>query len=255
MRLIVLLPDDLAANVRRAVPRHVVVERHTVETLPAALGGGDRCRVVADPTLFREEVVEGLVDRVMRSGVAMTWYSRLSPAAAGRVLRFQADVGFECLLSDDDDPATLVRVIGQSPELSVPARVLGGVARRLERLPQDLATAVVSIFSWGPLDFTDHTFARSLGHGEAAIRSKLTSAGLASVGRMQRCARVARTYSALAERRQRLPVIAAAFGFGTDRTLAAHVREFTGYPPRRAVRALDPKAFAARLIAAIGTGD
>jgi hypothetical protein len=155
------------------------------------------------------------------------------------------------LLSDDNDPATLARVIRQSSDLSVPARVLSGVARRLERLPQDLATAVVSMYSWGRLDFTDHTFARSLGHGEAAIRGALTSAGLASVGRLLRCARVARTYSALAERRRRLPVIAAAFGFGTDRTLANHVRDCTGLPPRRAVRDLNAGAFAARLVSTI----
>ena len=206
---------------------------------------------MVDPTLFRGEIVEALVGRVKQAGVAMTWYARMFPAAAGHVLRFQSEVGFESLLSVDDDLATVARVIGQSPALSVPACVLRGVARRVERLPADVATAVVSMYSWGRLNYTDHSFARMLGHDEVRIKNALVSAGLATVGRLQRCARVARVYAQLVEPGRPVSVCAEHGGFGTGRTLSAQVREFAGLAPRRAVRELNAEVFADRLVRAI----
>lgn len=222
------------------------------------LEGGTVSWFVIDPTLLRLDVVTTVIAAATRAGAAVLVQLALTDDGVERLLELlqhqSVEVHFE---SPVPGSVRTLAYLGRPPVVSLPSKLLHGIAPRLLRLPSRVRTLVAALLCTAPGECTTKELIVGCAVSRRTIDRWLSAATLASLARVERVARVARSWEHLTHVPMSLGAIADRTGFGAERTLSAAWQATCNISPRRAGLTMNAQQVLVRLvdsIAAIPSG-
>jgi len=245
-----VLSPDLMSHVRSRVPAALVPKESTVREVERALNTSSGLLVIADPSNLHPDAFRLLMGAAANSAARVLLYGRLTPLFAERVLDAEQIMLVGVAIAGTDDDWLLRHcLVNLAATVSMPARVMRGVADRLDRLTTPLRTTVVGLFAGVPVpDRAEDFYSQFSVNADVSLR-RIHEVGLAGTHEVLTAIRLCHAWASLKDSGIALEAIANRYGFGSTRTLSDNCVHFAGLPPRMAGRQLSAEEFALRIIA------
>jgi AraC-like DNA-binding protein len=217
-----------------------------------ALGQGLGGAVIADPGLLRKDAFESVVAVAAKAGAGMMLYTQWGKASAFSVVGAARLLPVEVVFYDSEDhPSVLKKAMRSLLASSASALLLNGIAERLQRLREPLASTCIGILGGRPIPH----FAREVltaGPGHPRTKQRWShDAALKGISEYLRAVRLAAAWESLGSSTSTLERLAEQYGFPSARTLHDECVHFTGLAPRRAAKTLQTRAFVERVLAQV----
>ena len=250
MHILTLLPDDsLQALQRCAGPADTLTRVRGAAALTRAAQQSRRPdAVVIDPSVLSD--AEWLQVRIAlhSSTVPVLVYAPLDPGVIGRVLVLSAHGSLEVMFRGvDDDPAAVRHRLAMLGHPEPPARVLGTLAPRIERLPASLQGATMPLFCAGHVPRWADEMAHRANVPRRSMDRWMSHAGLAGTAALLDATRLAHVWAPLVEGKSQGEV-AQQHGYRRVRMLAVHARRIVGASPLHFGVRLSVDEFVDRLV-------
>lgn len=206
--------------------------------------------VVIDPLLIRADLYELILGSVHEVGAVILLLAPLTTLSATRALQSCELVPTElCFRGARNEDRAVHGALTFSEMISASAWLLHSLASTLRLLPPPCRTVAVGLFGGLEIPVSVKAFARMSDVSRRAVERHVSAAGIHGVKRLLDVVRVARAWDVLRTGPRSLREVSDRVGFSSVRTLTEHFHFFTGSSPRRSVRGVEGRDFAAQLLA------
>jgi AraC-like DNA-binding protein len=233
-------------------PSRIISHARGVNEVVRALDVGAAGWFIVDPTLLRLDALNDVIERATRAGAGVLAELALSDAGVERLLQILLHHSVEVHLESNAPGRVRGQAcLGRPPAVSLPSELLHALAPQLLRLPPPIRTLIVGVIAAAPDVRTTQELIDDCEVSRRSIDRWLRRTALTSLARVERVARVARSWELLTHEPMRLGALAARSGFGAERTLRDAWRATCGLSPRRAGLTLNAHDVLARLVASM----
>lgn len=150
------------------------------------------------------------------------------------------------IMRGEETPATLISVVRQAAEKSLPRRILTHVAKQMETLPSDMQRVLQSVFEDPDVTEKVDDLCIAAGVTRRTFDRRLLTAGLASGQAFLEAGRVAKAYALLQLDGARCDYVVREMEYSSSRRLQDDSNSVLEMPPT-AMRRLSVERFAARV--------
>jgi AraC-like DNA-binding protein len=230
-----------------------IISRETGAAAAAAALRDRVCDVlVFDPSVISEEDFEMILAPLTHGQVPVLLFTKLTPAAARRIVRAAELGAHELVLRGEEHVAQLLaHKLASLYRPSAPAHLLNRAAPHLRRLPDALQTTSVSLFASGPLPRWVDDLAEASGFARRSVDRWMERIGIDGASMLLDTARLARAWEPLVDEKRSVPAVSTRCGYARPRLFVAHARRIVGVPPLEIAAAMSRREFSERLAQAL----